>query len=97
MGANTYSMSDRQLDATAHGLGIACVKAAGNVCRADERKDLFIRGRAVDSKTLSEVTIDVHATHGNFASGNSFVWDVAFVVVLENQLRTHRRRSWPGP
>jgi hypothetical protein len=64
MGANADSMPDRQLDATTHSLGIAGVKAAGDACRTDQRKDLFVWCCAVDSKAFSEVTVNIHAAHG---------------------------------
>jgi hypothetical protein len=68
MDANTYTMPDRQLDATAHGLGIASVETTGDVCRADQWKNVLVWSRPVDTKALSEVTINIHATHGKLAS-----------------------------
>jgi hypothetical protein len=72
MGANAYTMPDRQLDATAHGLRIAGVETAGDVCRADQRENVFVWSRPVDSKALSEITINIHATHGKLASRKAF-------------------------
>ena len=68
MGANASTMPDRQLDATTHGLRIAGVETAGDVCRADQWENVFVWSRPVDPKAFSEVTIDIHSTHRKLAS-----------------------------
>src|SRR5262245_22877512 len=65
--SDTHTIAQRQIDATAHGLRIASMKPAGDVCRRDQRKDLFVRRGAVNSKTFAEVTIDINADHRKFS------------------------------
>jgi hypothetical protein len=64
MGTNPDPMPRRQLDAATHGLRIASMETAGVVCRTDERENVLVWSRPVNSKALSEITINIYAAHG---------------------------------